>query len=1033
MKNTQWLIFLIFILSAGAIPLQAQQGQKDVTGVVSSLTGEPLAGVTIAVKNQPGLGTTTDIDGHFKIKTGAYDVLAVSYIGFISQDIPVSSAKGGVLTIKLEESNAKLDEVVVTAMGKQRKATLVGAITSVDVKSLNVPTSNLSNALAGNIPGIIAYQASGEPGNSYSEFWIRGISTFGANASALVLVDGVERSLNEVSVEDIESFNVLKDASATAVYGQRGANGVVLITTKRGTEGKVNINFKATYGHNTLSRMPEYVDGIGYANMVNEARMSRFEDPLYSPQDIEIIRSGLDPDLYPNVDWRDIILKDGASNYRAALSISGGGSTARYYISGTYYNENGMYESNNVLNKYNTNAKHEQYNYRANVDVNVTKTTIVKMGVSGYLINDTKPGTSTGDIWGTLTRTTPLTVPRMYSNGLTPSYGDGNTMNPEVAITRTGYETIWKNKVEANVALEQDLAFVTPGLKFSGMFAFDTYNFNNIKRKKKPELYRAERLRDGNGDLVMKRVVDASPMTQEFETAGDRRYYMEARLDYEKIFGEDHRISGLLMYYQQEKATTANVGTNVATGIPFRNLAVSGRATYGYKDRYLAEFNFGYTGSENFEKGKQFGFFPAIAAGWVISEESFVKENLPWLSMFKVRYSYGEVGNDKIGGDTRFPYMSYIGTNDSKYTWGEYGSNSIPGYRMTTVGAANLTWEVAKKNNLGFDLNILNGKFTGTVDFFKDRRDDIYMQRSQMPYSTGLQDLRPWANVGKMQSKGMDGNVAYSDKLGKVNFTLRANMTYAKTNIIDNDEADNALYYQMSKGYRHEQTRGWIALGLFKDQDDIDSSPVQEFGGQAVLPGDIKYKDVNGDGKINNDDKVPMGFSKKPGLQYGMGLSLAWNNFDFNILFQGSGKSDFFIGGSGVYPFTDGAAGNILAKVANPADRWISSDISGDPATENPNASFPRLTYGKNENNYRESTFWLKDGKYVRLKNLEFGYTLPKEFLRKFYMESARVSFVGYNLLVFSAFDWWDPESGSSDGGNYPIQKTCSFSLSVNF
>lgn len=1044
MKNIPNKILSTFLMLFCVLLINAQNQQINVRGNVKDINGDALIGVTIVVKNQPGLGTTTDIDGNFSIRAGQYDVLEVKYVGYQTKDVPVAA---GNFNVVLEETAQQLDEVVVAAAGiVQRKATLSGAITTVNVKTMKTPTANVSNALVGNVPGIIGVQTTGEPGENNTEFWVRGISTFGANDKALILVDGIERSLNELNVEDIESFSVLKDASATAIYGSRGANGVVMITTKRGDAGKVNINFKGEYGYNTRSRTPEYTDGLTYAQMANEALETRYLNKLYSNQDLDIIERNLDPDLFPNINWQDVILKNGASNYRGTLSLSGGGATARYYVSGSYYNEDGMYNTQNI-NQYSTNVSYERYNYRSNVDMDITKTTLLKVGVSGFVINQTKPRISSDDIWGALSNLTPLTVPRMYSNGLIPTYGNGNMMNPEVQLNQTGYITRWENKAETNVTLEQNLNFILPGLRFIGTFSFDSYNWNEIKREKNPELWRAERLRGSDGSLVMVRERQASLMSQSGESDGNRRYYTEGKLDYNTQIGEAHRFSALLMYFQQDRIATSKDSDlkDVKKSIPYRNMALSGRVTYGYRDRYLVDFNFGYTGSENFEKGERFGFFPAVSGAWVISEEPFIKRNLLWMDMFKIRYSYGQVGNDKIGDD-RFPYMSFIGTSSS-YKWGEYGSNQIQGYRITTMGSTNLTWEKAEKHNLGTDIVLFNNKINLTVDFFKDYRSDIFMQRSYMPYSTGLQDLRPWANIGQMESKGVDGVLSYSDRIGQVSFTLRGNFTYAKTEVINRDEADNALPYQMEKGYRLNQTRGLIALGLFENEEDIANSPRQTYG--TYLPGDVKYKDVNGDGIIDDKDIVPLGYSRVPNLVYGAGLSLAWKNFDFNILFQGSGKSDFFLGGNSVFPFSNGATGNILKNVTNESDRWISREISGDPATENPNAMLPRLSYGGSsgsENNFKQSTFWLRDGSYLRLKNLEFGYSFPKKWINSFYAESVRVGFIGHNLLVFSNFKWWDPEIGTNDyedsnkkkyyykdGAKYPISKTYSFNLTVTF
>lgn len=1025
MKNIN-KILLFFCMLLCSVSMYAQKSSIEITGVVRDEMGEPLIGANVVVKNQPGFGTTTDLDGNYKIKTGANEVLVVSYIGYSAKEVPVGGKTK--IDVVLEPDTEILDEVVVVAGNTiQRKASVVGAITTVDVSQLKVPTSNISNALAGNVAGIIGMQTSGEPGQNFTEFWIRGISTFGANASALVLVDGIERSFNELNVEDIESFSVLKDASATAIYGQRGANGVIIVTTKKGKEGKVQINFKGEYGLATPSRMPEYVDAMTYANLANEARASRYQDPIYTPSEMEIIRYGLDPDIYPNVDWHNELLKDVTQNYRASLNVSGGGSTARYFISGSYLNEEGMYKTDNLKN-YSTNANYRRYNYRSNVDVNITKSTILELGIGGWVVDQNKPGSKSDDIWGSLSRLTATTVPIRYSDGKFPTYGTGNQTNPLVLLKETGYKTIWENKMETNVGLRQDFSFITKGLSFFARFSYDSYNYHEVARLKQPDLYKAEKQRDGRGNLILRRIQQAKPMYQESVARGDRRYYTEGQLAYDNVFAGKHRVSGL-MRYTQEETTVNDAGADIFKAIPKRYLALAARGTYSFDDRYFVEFNYGYTGSENFEKKKRFGSFPAIAGGWMISNEKFVSENLPWLKQLKVRYSYGLTGNDQLE-NRRFPYMSQI-ENIGGYTFGETGQTGVGGIDISEIGTPNLTWEISKKHNLGVDLGITDN-FNLTMEIFQDQREDIFMKRSHMPGTVGLDGKTPWANVGRMNSKGVDGNASYSHQIGKVNVTVRGNWTFSKSDVLEFDEAANAEYYQMTRGYRYGQTRGYISLGLFKDEDDVKNSPNQ-FGLNNVLPGDIKYKDVNGDGKITDKDIVPIGYSTKPSLTYGMGASANWNGFDFNFLFQGSGSSDFFVNGAGVYPFVDGETGNILTSVAKPEDRWISREISGTADTERANAIFPRLSYGANTNNYQASTFWLRDSRYIRLKNVELGYTLPKTLTKKWLMENVRVYFLGNNLLIFDKFGWWDPELGSSDGAKYPISRNFTVGLQVGF
>lgn len=1032
MKNIQQ--YIVLLLMAMLLVPQSLQAQEDkkliIKGVVEDALG-PIIGASVVAKNQPGVGAITDLDGRFSLKVGAYDVLQITFVGYQPVEIPVLSIKDkNNLKVIMKEDNQTIDEVVVTASGVQKKKTLTGAITNVELKQLNAPGANLSNSLAGVVPGIIAMQSSGEPGENMSQFWIRGMSTFGAKSGALILVDGVERSFNEIPVEDIESFSVLKDASATAIYGQRGANGVVLITTKRGEKGKVKINVKAGFDWNTPVKVPEYASGYDWARLANEALVGRYENPLYTNEELDIIQHGLDPDLYPNIDWRDLMLKKGAPSYYANISFSGGSDNVRYFVTGRYTGENGRYRTSSSENKYNTNSTYERWNYRANVDMNLTRTTVLSVGVGGWLVNRTSPSSSSGDIWQSFASYTPVTAPRKWSTGQWPIVS--GMMTPEYQMTQTGYRTIWENKMETNVGLEQDLSFITKGLKFNGVFAFDTYNKNTIVREKGEELWSAESLRDGNGNLVLKREANAKAMSQAKTVEGDKRYYLQASLDYSRLFAEKHRVGAFAMVYQQETSDVNFAEDDLMASIPHRTLAYSGRFTYAYKDKYLTEFNWGYTGSENFEKGKQFGFFPAVSVGWLLSEEPFIKKMMPWMDQFKIRASYGEVGNDEIAG-RRFPYITLVNTDDNAYSFGEFTNNSAQGYRIKTMGTPYLTWEVAKKYDVGVDFSFFNSKITGTIDWFLDKRDDIFMKRNQMPLTTGLADQTPMANVGKMKSYGWDGNIAYTQRIGQVNLQLRANFTYQTTDVIDRDEAANELWYKMEKGFQLNQSRGLIALGLFKDQEDIDRSPSQvALSNKTILPGDIKYKDVNGDGVITDDDKVPLGYRETPGLQYGLGLSANWKNWGINMLFQGTGKCDFFVGGSGPHAFHDGKRGNILQVMVD-GNRWIPKEISGTEATEDPNADWPRLTYTNNNNNNCKSTYWLKERKYLRLRNLEITYDLPQMWTRKFLVSNMRIGFIGQNLFTWAPFKWWDPEGTNESGSSYPINRTYSCYIQFSF
>ena len=1037
MKNFLFICMLLLGLSTSALA----QESIVVTGVVTDTNKEPMIGVNVSISNIPGLGAITDLNGKYSIKMPPYHKLVFTYIGFEKVEVLVKEQRTVNVTMK-EASAREIDEVVITGTGAQKKLTVTGAITNVDVDVLKTnPSGSMANALAGNVPGILAMQTSGKPG-SVSEFWIRGISTFGASNSALVLVDGFERSLDEINVEDVESFSVLKDASATAIYGSKGANGVVLITTKHGKAGKINISAKAETFYNMLTQVPDFVDGYTYASMANEAKITRNLEPLYKADELEIFRLGLDPDLYPNVNWIDELLRKGSWSTRATLSMNGGGNTARYYVSGSYLDQQGMYKVDKALKDYNTNANFRRWNYRMNVDIDITKSTLLKVGVSGSLQKANDSGVGSDAIWTALMGYNAIMVPKLYSNGYVPAYGNdnGDRFNPWVQATMTGYRENWKNNIQTNVTLEQKLDFITKGLRFVGRFGYDTENNNWINRRKWPEQWKAKRFRATDGTLDYDRVAEERKMFQESGSDGLRNEFFEAELHYSRGF-KHHHLGGTLKYNQSSKIKTVGLGDDLKQGIARRNQGLAGRFTYNWNYRYFIDFNFGYTGSENFAAGHRFGFFPAISGAWNIAEESLIKKHLKWMNMFKIRYSYGKVGNDNLG-NTRFPYLYDIETMTKKdgdktvdtggYNFGDYTFDRYyGGMRYSSLSSPNVTWEIATKHDLGIDFSFFNDKLSGSVDYFNEKREGIYMLREYLPGIVGLES-NPSANVGKVTSEGFDGHFTFRQKLGAVGLTIRSNITYSKNEIVDRDEENNYYWYKMQKGHRVNQARGLISLGLFKDYDDIRNSPVQDFDGYKVMPGDIKYKDVNGDGKIDGNDQVAIGATTKPNLIYGFGIAANWKGLDVNLHFQGAGKSTYFIDGSTVHMFKLGDGwGNVLSEMAN-SNRWISADISGDPATENPNAEYPRLSYGPNSNIYQQSTYWLRNGSYLRLKTVEVGYTLPTQLVNKVHFNTVRIFFVGTNLLTWSAFKLWDPEMGSTDGKRYPLSKNLSLGISVN-
>ena len=1023
-------LFILFWMSYCIVFNALAQEQLNISGTVTDAAGEALIGVSVTVKDAKGLGTITNIDGKYNIKIQQYHTLVFSYIGYKPVSVLVKGDKKVIDVQMSEEKTNAIDEVVVTGLGTQKKLTVTGAITNVDVSQMKqFPSSNFTNALAGNVPGIIAMQSSGQPGKSTSRFWVRGISTFGASASAMILVDGFERNnIDDLNIEDIESFSVLKDASATAIYGSKGANGVILITTKHGKAGKININVKGEASYNTRTITPKFIDAPTYANLLNEARVTRNLAPQYQPEELALIRSGLDPDFYPNVDWSKLLLKNGAMSYRADLSMSGGGNTARYFVSLSYVEDQGMYNTDETLRKkYDTNANYKRWNYRMNVDIDVTPTTIIKLGVSGNLNKRNSPGLGDQYLWSELFGFNALSSPVLYSNGYVPAYGNNvHQMNPWVSSTRTGYNEEWDNNIQTNVTVEQKLDFITKGLSFTGRFGYDTYNSNHIYYRLWPAMYRANS-RDSQGNIIWDKLFEETSMSQTSGGDGSRHEFLEALLRWDRTFDKLHNFSAVSRFTQDERIQTRNIGTDIKNSVSKRNQGLAGQLTYNYALRYFIDFNFGYNGSENFADHHRYGFFPAFSLAWNVAEEPLVKKALPWLNMFKLRYSWGKVGNDNMG---RFPYLYTLDyTPNIGYNWGSnLSSGTIPGIHYTQMASPNVTWEVARKTDFGFDFVAFDNKFSLTMDYFHEKRTGIFIQRMFLPDITGLESY-PWANVGAVKSKGFDGNFQYKDHIGEINWTVRGNITYSKNTILERDEENNVYAYQYGKGYRVNQQRGLIALGLFRDYDDIRNSPKQSWG--TVQPGDIKYKDVNGDGIVDDGDRVAIGATDTPSLIYGLGASVSWRGFDLNLHFQGAGKYTFLINSGAVNAFRDGRWGNILQGITD--NRWISSDISGTKETENPNAPYPRLSYGYNLNNQQSSSFWLRNGRFLRLKNLDIGYTLPKPMVNTIHLESVRIYISGQNLITWSPFKLWDPELDSSQRGQiYPITRSLTAGIQIS-
>lgn len=1017
-----FIIFLITLLAVCAAHAQDKDNRLTVSGTVVD-GNEPLVGVVVSIMDKPSSGTVTDLDGHFTIKVDKGDKLIFSYVGY-DKAFYVATDNRQDIKITMKSEN-KLDELVVTALSSQRKISTLSAVTTVDVNDLQRPVTSVANLLGGRVAGVISTLSSGEPGKNISDFWIRGIGTFGANSSALVLIDGLEGNINDIDPADIESFSVLKDASATAVYGVRGANGVVLINTKRGTADRVQIVGRSSITLSHLSRMPSYLGAYDYAQLANEAAEMRGESPLYDQVTLDIIRYHLDPDIYPNVNWQKETVKRNSWSRNYYASARGGANIAKYFVSLGANIEDAAYKVDKD-SPYASNVGYNRYTYRINLDLRLTPTTTMYFGTDGALTQNNTPGVANTDyIWQAQSEINPLRLPTVYSNGQYPAVGTNAGTSPYVLINRMGRRENKNFDGKVTLALDQDLKFITPGLRIRAQGAYDITSTYNEARLIQPALYQAVG-RAQNGDLITIKRVDEQSASFSKSVSTYWKYHFESTLNYERLFGEDHRVTGLVYYYMSDEKWSDKATSNI-TAVPYRYQGLSSRLTYGFRDTYMMDFNFGYTGSENFQKGHHFGFFPSLAVGWVPTNYPWVRKAVPFLDFLKIRASYGTVGNDQIS-DKRFPYQTIV-TRQSNTP---FGSASVETLEESYIGADNLRWEKAKKFDLGFEGRLFHEKLQFVIDYFHDTRDGIFMVRQDIPAFVGLV-TNPYTNIGKMVSLGADGNASFSQKINKdMDFTIRGNFTYARNDIKRWSEEAPAYPYQEKAGYPYNVQTGYIALGLFKDEADIEKSPVQTFG--TVLPGDIKYKDVNGDGMIDSDDKVPIALQNYPLLMYGFGGEFRYKKFTLGIMFKGRGRTEYMRNTVGYIPFYDGVTGNVLSEVANPANRWFTKEYALEHGidvslAENPNAKFPRLQYGKNNNNSLPSTFWVGDARYLRLQEITLNYTLQAKWLRTLGINSVDLQLIGENLHTWDKVKTFDPEQAEYSGRAYPIPSTYTFQI----
>ncbi|MGV3766202.1 MAG: SusC/RagA family TonB-linked outer membrane protein [Chitinophagaceae bacterium] len=1003
-------------------------------GTVRDKLGSPISGVTVRVVGADSTtGVATDDMGKFSIKADPKGVLEFSHINYKTQTYPINSVIDLEVTLDAKEGN--MNEVVVVGYGRQKRLNLVSAQSSVNVEDLKTPVANISAMLAGRIPGLVGVQRSGEPGRDGADLWIRGIATFGPNnAGPIIYIDGVpNRSLGMLEPEDIESITTLKDAAAVAVYGVEGANGVILIKTKGGKTGKPSLNARYDQGITRFTMIPKLADGITYMKLVNEARTASGQPELFSQEYIDRTASGEDPYLYPNVDWMDALFNETGKNRRLNLNARGGAANANYYVSLTYYDETGLLKTNS-LEDYNADTRFKRYNFTSNLNLNVTKTTRFELGFQGYISNSNYPGDNTGTnrassaAFGQAMQITPVAFPVMYPGNIVPGISSqGDQRNPYADITQRGFTNEFRSQLYSNIRVNQDLAFITPGLSFTSMFAFDTYSIQQLARLKRRDTYYRDpsNPRNPDGTLNLNRTYSGNN-TLGFANAvnGNKMFYTESAINYSRDFGA-HSITGLLLYNQRDR-TESIVPGDLASSIPYRNRGLATRVTYGYDSKYFLELNMGYNGNENFDPNNRYGFFPSFGVGWVASNEKFFESVLDYVQFLKIRYSDGITGSSPT---TRFGYLSFVTTDQGitdGYGFGGGGSNAwTNGLGINQYGSP-ISWSEGRKTNLGLEFKVLNNRLSFIFDAFKERRTGVLLNRGSVAGFVGL-ITAPLGNLGEIENKGIDGTIeAMGINIGNTKLTLRGNFSFNRDKMIYDDVPEQKYPWLNRDGNNVLSRFGLVAIGLFKDEDDIAKSPTQTFG--TPRPGDIKYKDLNEDGVINADDRTyGIGRGDVPAITYGFGTSLVWKNFYIDLFLQGIGQVDRMLGGDAVIPFNNSVGAERSNLFAAAVDRWTPEDPRED-------AMYPRLGWGaQNNNNAQGSSWWVKDMSFLRLKTAEIGYNLPKKAFSSIGVKSSRVYLQGVNLLTISKFDLWDPELNTNNGTVYPNITAISMGIQANF
>lgn len=1000
-----------------------------ISGTVRDEIGLPLPGVSVRVSGSQ-TGTTTGKEGKYAVDIELNDSLEFTFVGYKRQIFAVKSTED--INVTMIPNEGSLDEVAVVGFGKQKKISVVGALTTIKPEDLRIPTSNLSNALAGKLAGVVAFQRSGEPGADGASFYIRGISTFSGATNPLIILDGVAVSqgdLNALAPEVIESFSILKDATATAIYGSRGANGVMIVTTKSGKDlDKPRINIRMENSISTPTKVPKFVNGARFMELYNEAVIGRSTGEIpYAQSKIDATRAGADPLAFPDVDWYDELFKSSAQNRSVNLNVLGGGKKVDYFMSGTFNHDNGLLKKFDV-NTYDNNIAVKRYSFQNNLNANLTNTTKLSLKLNTQLRDYSGPAQEARDIYGNAMNANGVDFPIMFpseegSTGIRFGGKEGGRVNngfinPFAEMVK-GYRNNFQSTVIAIVDGEQKLDIVTQGLSLRALASFKNWSNTQTTRTRGVNQFgigNVTQNADGTYSYSISRV--GTPLNETLSTSnatsGDKTIYFQTSLDYNRVFANKHSVSGLLLYNQQD--FSVNNPSDLITSLPQRSQGFAGRATYSFDNKYLAELNFGYNGSENFAEDKRFGFFPSAAVGYVLSNEKFFEPLSATVNLLKFRGSWGLVGNDRIGS-ARFVYLSDVNLSGSpSFTTGIDQGTTRTGPAYNRFANPNITWEVAEKINLGMDLTLFQN-LNIVVDVFKENRENIFLTRQVIPDFFGTSGTTVYGNLGKVLNKGIDASIDYSRQLAPDFFvSFKSTFTFAQNKIISIDEPAFTKYKNLSSvGYSVNSQLGYDAERLFIDQAEVSGSPLQQLGG-FVQAGDIKYRDVTQDvdglNLVNSDDRIRMGYPTVPEIVYGFGPSFKFKKFDFSFFFQGVARTSFFI--SGFHPFGTSDQRNVLQFVDE--NHW-------SPEDPNIYAAYPRLSKLDNPNNTANSSYWLKNGSFLKLRNLEAGYTF------KF----ARIYLSGLNLLTFSKFKQWDPEQGGGSGLSYPTQRVFNMGLQMGF